>query len=663
MRVNVNKKAALQRNMEALSIFLIPILTLILISEISVAKTTPPDTRPSKINSADSPIKLPLKILSGYFNFWLDRSSVEDTILFYLKPMKDAKFNCCEIKIQPTNVDLSDKTQLEQLRKLSKAIQDHNMVFMVYVYPHPHNGRRIYNDLPAFVDSNGKEHPDQYSLAHWKVWRRVFDNAFQLAKVSKELKIAAIKLDIETIQSEEISYDDESWQKFIDENKLHNLLDKKTPAYMRYPQLKSLGLLPEYEEWFESQADIIAKRFEEEMHKINPALILGFMPAGSGRYALAFTKYLATARTAAIIDSWCMYNGEGFTREVLKEQERVKALNKNNLFIPWFRINNYRAEDITIQAYYAAMNTDGYSNWTMSMLNPRWENNSRPSVYKLPPNYTPEQYYKAYKKANEFILKDVSAGNSRPTIPYRPVRPLPAPLDLTQVKFLNIEPCGSGEGRAQWLTLREQQSIYIYAEKGEEIAAEIRHLAGKKRMITLNLAILNSKGDIILQDEVLAGEHKRIITAAPQRGGYILVITGGSDGQAWYAVKVHNRHMGLLADPQSYFFYTHPFEIWVRRADINEPASITIWTKRKEIVAVNVDDSDSIIIKGDEKRQFMFPEGKDLIKIRISRPSKIPKGSYVQDIFISVKSSLPFIFDHPQRCIRCKIHDAKKNQK
>ncbi len=602
--------------------------------------------------SLNSPV-LPKKILSGYSGFWLDRNSVKDIIRIYLEPMKEAKFNSCEFKIFPTNLNLSDESQLTKLKELAQAIHERNMIFMVYVYPNPHDGRRIYSDLPAFVDSSGKKFESRYSLAHWRVWRKIFDNAFQLASVSKELGIVAIKFDIETVQNDEISYDDESWCNFVISRKL-GTLDIKTPASKRYLTLKRLNLFADYENWFDEQANVIAKKFEKQIHKINPNLSLGFMPAKGRRYARAFMKYFGTPAAPAIIDSWCMYNGEGFSEAIIEERDRVKARNKYNLFIPWLRINSYRPTDITIQAYYAAMNTDGYSNWSMGMLNPNWNNNSRPSVYKLPDNYTIEQYYQAYKKANELILQDISAGRMMPeSVAYRPVKPLPAPLNLESVTIPKIEPIGSGKGQPNWLTLRNQQVIYIYAYQNEKISARIKHLAGKRRMIALSVAIIDNKRNVILREEVLPGMEKQITTLASYTGAYALVITGGADGQAWYSVKVQNKHMGLLAKPQVYFFYIKPFEVWARRESVDKPAFVTVHTARNEIFAVSFNNAPSVIVRGKQKKRFEFPAGIRNVKLRFLSPSKIPSGLYIQDIFISLSGSAePFLFDNPERCIK-----------
>jgi hypothetical protein len=133
-------------------------------------------------------LKRPAKLLCGYYGYWLGRDSITDTIRTVLDPMATARFNACDFKIQPTDFDLSDADQLRRLRDLAQAARKRDMVLLTYVYPHPHHGRRDPKrdtGLPAFVRADGEQVEDRFSLIHWETWRRLFDNAFQLARVSR----------------------------------------------------------------------------------------------------------------------------------------------------------------------------------------------------------------------------------------------------------------------------------------------------------------------------------------------------------------------------------------------------------------------------------------------------------------------------------------------
>jgi len=142
-----------------------------------------------------SPKALPKKILCGYSGFWLDRGDAGLIDERLLKPMADAAFNVVDLKIQPTDFDLGEAEQMRRFEQLCARVKARGLVLTTYVYPHPHHGGRvprIHADLPAFVRADGVEVPEQFSLIHWDVWRRVFDNAFQLAEASLTLPVAAV---------------------------------------------------------------------------------------------------------------------------------------------------------------------------------------------------------------------------------------------------------------------------------------------------------------------------------------------------------------------------------------------------------------------------------------------------------------------------------------
>lgn len=350
---------------------------------------------------------LPSKLLSGYFGFWIDRES-EIPVDTYADLMQKSAFNTVQIKIQPTRLDLSKADQLNRLKQIVEAFQSRGMVVLVYVYPHPHDGIRdekLDADLPPFVGADGQRVANRFSLIHWPTWRKIFDNAFQLARASRELPIAGVQFDLETLHNDGISYDDAAWQKFV---LLHSALNPATPPKGRLAALQAAKLDQAYADWFRAQLLEVARRMEREMHAENPSLVLGMMPASENPFYAPFVAALATDKAPAIMDNWCMYNASGYGPEVLKEQQRIKAANAHNLFVPWLRVNNYRPGDITVQGYHAIKNTDGYSSWSLGMLVPG--KGPIPMMYQLPADYKPADYWRAYQRANEQVRADLAPG-------------------------------------------------------------------------------------------------------------------------------------------------------------------------------------------------------------------------------------------------------------
>ncbi|MFH1613895.1 MAG: hypothetical protein ABIG61_02265 [Planctomycetota bacterium] len=604
---------------------------------------------------------LPSKIINGYSGYWINHDMIDETVKDILEPMSKAGFTACAFKIGPLDFDLSDPVQFERVQKLSNEVRNRGMELFTYVYGNPNKGKRDpqkHKDLPAFVTSEGQVIEDKFSLIHWPTWRLMFNSAFQLAKVSRQLDIVAVGMDLETTINTDISYDDTAWKRFAENHEI----DINTPAKNRLKLLGQKSLADEYTKWFKEQLEEVAKRYEQEMHTINPDLSLGIMPSFREWFYDAFIKHLGTERAPAIIDSWLMYNGSGFGEAVLNEQKRIKALNPNNLYVIWGRIDSYSPADTTVQAYHAIRGTDGYCHYTMVMVNGK-----ETPGYLLPPQYTVQEYYEAFKKAHIQVLLDIASGRKEPTIAYKPVTPMIPYFDkLKSLKVPNLAPAGTGEGKPKMLAMRNEQVVYIYAENGEKIEIELRHLAGKERPISLHYIIID-KGCSVLEEGTVPPDGRKMISmTAPAAGTYALVVTGGYGGQAWYGVKVHNSHMGIKADMWScdeidiemyaaYFFYMQafsPYEFWIARTDPEASARVEIRTGRDGIFSAQLNELSSVVSEN-KKVEFELPADKAVSVLRLERPEKIPEGMYLGCLWIGIEGAAePYLFDGPERRVK-----------
>lgn len=596
-------------------------------------------------------IPKPPRLLSAYMGFWLAPvpTSLSSTITGVIDPMQAANFTAVDFKLFPTDLDLASAPQFDALRDLADAIKQRGLVFLVYVYPHPHTGYRdpsVNGDLPAFVDQYGVEDENSFSMIHWPVWRRIFDNAFQLAEFSREFSIGAVRLDIEKLAFN-ASYDDDSWALFAG---VYGL-DPNTLANQRYALLQTHGFTGTYETWFDEQLEVVAQQFEHEMHLLNPDLMLGIMPIHR-RICGPFVKHLATAQAPAIMDDWAMYNGESYGSEVLAEQARVKAANPYNLYIPWFRINSYYPYDIMVQAYHAGFMTDGHSSWNVSML--QGSGHTGETLYDLPENYDPCDYWSAYGTANTQILTDLADGMTEPTsIPWEPVTPIAPPLDIGSVTVPNLQPAGNGTGTPKRFVLRERSIIYIYAESDENIHIKAEHLAGASRPVALHYVVVDSGLNILREGTVNPSESEDFTVSVPATGTYALVITGGDGGQAWYGVTVYNEHMGLYAaEPHAYFFKKspNPCEFWVTRTNAINSASVTISTGTNQVFYAKLNGGSPVDGSSGSPVTFSLPTSSTVHSIYIGITASPPPGTYVQDWYVTVQGAVePYLANGPER--------------
>lgn len=610
-------------------------------------------TEPSKEKTE---MKRPEKFLSGYCYYYVGSNKVPETEQMYFKPMKDAGFNTVEIKTQQYDKvgrRFDSKKSFLEIQELAEAVKKNGLFFEIYCYPEPYNGERNtknwpeHEKLPYFVDETGKAIPERFSLIHWEVWHEVFNNAFQFAELSRKLPIKAVKLDIETISNVGISYDDKSWQLFCSE---HNQLDPQLPSVSRYETLKKNGLADTYKKWFIGKFEEIVVRYEKEMHKINPDLVLGSVPTTLGWFSEAFMKKLSTMKNPAIMDDWCMYNGNGFTEDVVKRRDEVKKYNQYNIFVPWFRVNNYMPDGLASQAYHAASTCDGYSNWTMYMFIAE----RKSATYMLPKGTCPEEYYKAYKEANEAIMLDIKEGTlgTAKRIPYKKVPPLVPPLDTADLSFPELVPYGSGKGEPETFILRDQQTVFIYAESGESIKVFLKHLAGQKRPVSLHYALLDNKKNILRDEAISPGAEELFQVTAPYSGIYALVTGGGQDGQAWYSVKVFNKYAAYDARKGLYIFFspyaTESKKIYLYRNSSGKGA-LKIITRPHEAYSYSINGGKAVDVS-EPKYEIVVPDGLKNIEVTLGFPIKKIQGVYTQDLNSSPKGSLaPFIYDGPER--------------
>ena len=561
-----------------------------------------------------------------------------ETLLFV--PMEKAGFNTIELKIQPYQVRRLEVFKYEKdLTDLVNLATKHGLEFQVYLYPSPYSGdRRVdweeHKNLPALVTENGREYPGRFSLIDYGVWHEAFAHAFDLAKLSLKIPITAVKLDIETIANSGMSYDDKAWQGFCLANP-----DFKadTPADKRFAALNDANAVEKYRKWFIGEFEKTVVKFEKEMHTINPKLKLGLMPTSCEWVSDGFIKYLGTQDAPAIIDDWCMYNGEGYSDAVKKRRDEIKQKNPNNIFIPWFRINSYHPEDIAVQAYHAAINCDGYSNWTLTMLCME-----KPSgVYELPSKYTSGDYWNAYRKANEAILLDIRENTLKTgsRIPFAPPKPLVMPIDYSVVTIPDLVPAGSGSdaGAQKKFTLRGQQTIFIYADAGEEIKVTLAHEAGKDRPTALLYALLNKNKNKLRNEMIPPGVDETFTVVAPESGVFALVISGRD---AWYGVTVYNKHYAFDARQGTYFFGA-PFRVFVPGTDSGNP-ELTIEARKEQAYRCN-----KTLVVGEEKHTDPLKDGfNEFLFEKLEKPIE---GYYTQDFSISMpKGKTPYIFASPE---------------
>ena len=210
-----------------------------------------------------------------------------------------------------------------------------------------------------------------------------------------------------------------------------------------------------------------------------------------------------------------------------------------------------------------------------------------------------------------------------------------------------LKPAGDGTGNPQWFVLRNRSIAYVYAKAGEKIKIDIRHIAGDRRPIALKYVVIDANHNELRSESIMPGDTEAFTCIAPETATYALVVTGGKDGQAWYGIRVHNQHMGILVAEPVYFFYISPFDIWVSRTHPTQSASIKIITGRTEVFTASSNNAEAIQTNS---IVFDLPSNTETSVLSLGKPNEMPQGFTIQNLFVSVEGAVePYLFDGPQR--------------
>ena len=602
---------------------------------------------------------LPEKIASMYTG-WVapddpERDLKADLVQTMLDPLAEAHFTAFYAKFQGASdlaIDLSDPEQKTRVKLVADACAERGLALVAYTYHHPHHGRNPerfpeHAEMPALVLASGETVEDRFALANDDVWAYVAGEALQLAEASLEMPIAAVGIDIEHFMGFPASYDDAAWADFAAERGF----DAALPAAERGPFVAQQGLSDAYVEWYFQRWDGVVQRWCEAIHAINPDISIAIMPAHhTHRMTRPFCVHAGTERAPAIIDDWGMYNGSGLTDALLAQQDEVKALNQHNRFVLWFRPDSYRPEDIRVHAYHTLLKTDGYCNWHIGMVLPGEDADAAEREAAA-------ARWAAYSEANETALADLAAGRE-PTIPFVPVEPMVAQMDIEALRaqaIPQLTPVGDGSGDDRWIPTRELQRFFIHAEAGGQISVGLWHLAGAARPLALQYLLLRPNGEVLRNEAVSPGATEEFTVDAPETGTYALWITGGAGGQAWYAVNVHNPHFAFPALDEDgmggQLFLVErlfPLTFHVSRSAAGAARAVVATSGNQSIVAQAGDDDPVAIDAGE--RAFDLPEA-DILRLTLSDPGEeLPDGFYVQYVGLRVEGgAVPYLAISPER--------------
>ena len=402
--------------------------------------------------------------------------------------------------------------------------------------------------------------------------------------------------------------------------------------------MKIIVLDNAYEMYIENLLAAEVKRCREEINAINPSLHLGMMPANNNSLYNAFMRELGTKESPAIIDIWNLYNGSGFTKDVLSSINHVRKMNPHNIAVSWLRYNVYKSQNLAGHLYRAAMAGNGWSGWEMKMLSAN--QSGLDPMFRLPKGEKAESYWKAFREVNTAIAADIAEKNTaHEKIQLKALIPLLP--ELKAENFASPVPICVGKGNrkaAKWFTVRTRQAFFFASTDGIPTQIEIKHLAGNKRPNGIAYAVLDKSGKVLRRESVMPGETAQFQIVLPELGVGKLIVEGGDRGMAWYSVRISSTHFAFPAN-KAYFFYRSPVDFVTSGS-----GDLHLFSEANQIFNLSVDGKWTCV---EDKKAVVVPKGKHKISFR--SPKNTPKGYYTQDLHLKTVDGDVWISDSADR--------------
>lgn len=606
------------------------------------------------------------RILAGYTGAFL--SDAGEGWRDYLPLLAEHNFTAADFKLHPRNFDLDDDAEMREfVHTVANAVEEAGLDFYVYLYDRGSSrDPERHAHLPAFVATDGSVNPNMYCLYEPQTWLELFERVVWMAERSNEVSIAGVRIDIEHLQNYRPCVCDSCFYPFARECPVDEGLvidwDRETVA----PEDRWAWILEHSDEeayiaHLESRVDEAARRYRQRAHAINPDLRLGMMPVRDTHLHRPWITHLATERAPALMESWAMYGGLGWTEAVAEIQDFVKALNPHNLFIPWFRPNNYRPEDMGRHAFVAAVESDGYNIWQLIMIHPDSPWVHRES-YALPVDYRdPMAYWRALGEANLQVEEWLAEPHE---IAYEPIEMLLERADTGDVSIPDVRPVAADappvvEGEPVATTLRGVNTIYVHvSDPAEPIRVEVRHVAGERRNRPIAWALARGPDQPLAEGLVDPGATEELALEVPEAGVYALVLQAQGGGGPWYSARVLSHPHGVDASSKAYYFRRAPrqyfwvaeglesFRVYAETGPRNQEMRVQVWRPDGERVLDHVVDSD---VAHRETLEIAVPEGADggVWSLHLGPPEEMAATHYSENYWLRVMDASPWLAERP----------------
>lgn len=340
----------------------------------------------------------PVQIRGGYMNI-RDISLLEQ---MYARGMNAAlvKFGDIESPISPD--------QLQLLLKWSIQCKKHHIKFIPVINLWGWNEKKWITPNDYFIYRAKQKNKTPCPLDHNFYTKSIHNRLIELAKISKNLNIAGVVIDLE-MYGADIKYFpepclcDHCFYKFLQQKKIED----SVPIKKRKSYLLSSALMDEYQKFQENHVKNLAIKTQEEVRKITPNLIIGACHLDRPHfYNRALLKGFGCNKIPVFAFTEMTYS-KGYSSFIKQTVEEFRKNGANANLVAGIWQDKFPINTLPAQYYYCAKDCSGY--WIYSL------HSLLPEAKKEMP-YSKQEYWQAIGKANFELYKSATDPNYKPPL-------------------------------------------------------------------------------------------------------------------------------------------------------------------------------------------------------------------------------------------------------
>jgi len=353
--------------------------------------------------------------------------------------------------------------------------------------------------------------------------------------------------------------------------------------------LQQQKLAGPYEAWQTRQAEALARKAEQAIHKINPDLLIGVLLLDVNKwYYNAWARGFGTAKMPAIAFSESTYSS-GATEYIQQAKERLKQIGAHAVVCPGMYLRKFPPEEIASQLFYMAQDSAGYWLFTTFGLALTPEEVPTNGYSWTPPH---EQYLNAFRLTGEELDRQAKEGKAfapKLELVHRRAAPQASAAEAEPVGAMRpVDPKGQSARPATEPTyLRYEAVFYLLAATGDAIAATLTSYAEGIRDDAPAYTLIAPGGEILAEGTLPLNEPPvDLKVAATKTGLYRLGLTTRANLFSVaidmpHAVQSVNDTVSVVTHTLKTYFYVPQdcaeFFIKVGTPYVAEQARLVVW--------------------------------------------------------------------------------------